>query len=180
MFRPIQTERLKFRNFVATDTPVLFTYRSHPDVARYQDWAPQSLHETARFIEDQQDVMMNTPGTWRQLGIALKNDNRLIGDCGIHFPSITPFQVEFGISLDPHYQGQGYATEALKGLFSFLFKDLGKHRIYGSADPRNTASTTLMERLGMRKEAHFVESYRFKGTWADDVIYAMLAREFVS
>jgi hypothetical protein len=31
----------------------------------------------------------------------------------------------------------------------------------------------------MRREAHFVESLRFKGAWADDAIYGMLRREHV-
>jgi RimJ/RimL family protein N-acetyltransferase len=30
----------------------------------------------------------------------------------------------------------------------------------------------------MRKEAHFRESLRMDGEWADDVIYAMLDREW--
>jgi len=30
----------------------------------------------------------------------------------------------------------------------------------------------------MRQEAHFVESLRFKGEWADDVICAVLQREW--
>ena len=56
---------------------------------------------------------------------------------------------------------------------------LGKHRVYGSVDPGNAPSLALLERVGMRREAHFVENLLFKGAWADDVIYAMLRREYV-
>ena len=35
-----------------------------------------------------------------------------------------------------------------------------------------------MKRLGMRQEAHFKESLWFKGEWADDVVFAILAREW--
>jgi len=58
------------------------------------------------------------------------------------------------------------------------FDELGLHRIIGRCDARNTASARLMERLGMRQEAHFRENERFKGEWGDELIYAMLAREW--
>jgi RimJ/RimL family protein N-acetyltransferase len=35
-----------------------------------------------------------------------------------------------------------------------------------------------MERLGMRKEAHFVQNERFKGEWGDELVYAILATEY--
>jgi RimJ/RimL family protein N-acetyltransferase len=87
-------------------------------------------------------------------------------------------QVEFGISLDPRYQRVGYATEALRALLNFLLIDLGKHRAIGSVDPRNLRSVKLMQRVGMRQEAHFVSSLWIKGEWVDDVIFAMLASDW--
>lgn len=36
----------------------------------------------------------------------------------------------------------------------------------------------LVERLGFRKEAHFKESYYANGQWNDDLIYALLQREW--
>ena len=37
----------------------------------------------------------------------------------------------------------------------------------------------LLERAGMRREAHFVERLWFKGAWADDVICAVLRGEYL-
>jgi RimJ/RimL family protein N-acetyltransferase len=36
----------------------------------------------------------------------------------------------------------------------------------------------LMERIGLRKEGHFVQSLWFKDRWADDIVFAMLASEW--
>jgi len=36
----------------------------------------------------------------------------------------------------------------------------------------------LMERLGMRREAHLVENEWFKGEWGSELVYAMLDREW--
>jgi RimJ/RimL family protein N-acetyltransferase len=35
-----------------------------------------------------------------------------------------------------------------------------------------------MERMGMRREAHFVENEFVKRRWADELVYAMLDREW--
>jgi hypothetical protein len=42
----------------------------------------------------------------------------------------------------------------------------------------NAASARLMGRLGMRQEAHHGESYLFRGEWADQLVFAILAREW--
>jgi RimJ/RimL family protein N-acetyltransferase len=102
----------------------------------------------------------------------------MAGDVGIHVQAHDSRQVEIGITLARAFQGRGLATEALNAVLEYIFKNLGKHRVYGSVDPRNEASLALLERIGMRREAHFVESIWFKGAWVDDVICAILRREF--
>jgi RimJ/RimL family protein N-acetyltransferase len=37
-----------------------------------------------------------------------------------------------------------------------------------------------MERLGMRREAHLVENEWVKGEWTDELVFAMLDREWVA
>jgi RimJ/RimL family protein N-acetyltransferase len=45
-----------------------------------------------------------------------------------------------------------------------------------SAD--NAGSWRLMERLGMRREAHFVKNCYHDGVWVDEYVYAILAEEW--
>ena len=44
---------------------------------------------------------------------------------------------------------------------------------------RYQPSVALLERVGMRKEAHFRKSIWFKGEWADDMVFAILASEWL-
>ena len=48
----------------------------------------------------------------------------------------------------------------------------------GRCDARNKASARVMERLGLRREAHLIENECIKGEWTDELIYAMLATEW--
>ena len=47
----------------------------------------------------------------------------------------------------------------------------------GAWRPRNTASARVLEKLGMRREAHLVENEWVKGEWQSELVYALLARE---
>ncbi len=180
MWKDLETGRLRLRRLVAADSPAVYAYRSLPEVSRFQFWDPRSEEEIRAFIEELSRIEPDTPGTWFQLGITLRDSGLLIGDCGMRFPAEEKWQVELGISLAPPHHGKGYATEALGTVLDYCFGSLGKHRVFASADPRNDASIALMERIGMRREAHFRESLWFKEAWADDLIYAILDREWIS
>ena len=117
------------------------------------------------------------PGTWFQLGVRLRESAALVGDLGVHFFE-DGRQVEVGFTLAPDSQGRGLGTEAVVGLLDYLFRHLHKHRVSASVDPRNERSLRLLRRVGMRQEAHFLQSLHFKGEWADDTVFAILASEW--
>jgi RimJ/RimL family protein N-acetyltransferase len=179
-FTPLETSRLLLRRIEYSDSEAVLAYRIKPEVARFQSWETPNLGEIRIFAAEMEILPVNQPGTWFQLVLVLRESGSVIGDIGMHFlPQDSP-QVEVGITLDSVYQGKGYATEALSAVLEYLFLTLNKHRIFASVDPRNGASVALLERVGMRREAHFRESLWFKGAWADDYVYAILGREYRS
>lgn len=179
-FAEILTERLAVRQLVASDAQKIFEYRSLPEVARFQSWGIQSREEIQSQIKSLSVSEPGIPGSWYQIAIALRSSGELIGDFGFHVLGTEPRQAEIGISLAPQYQFHGYATEALSALLNYLFVGLSKHRAFGSVDPRNLRSIKLMQRVGMRMEAHFVKSLWFKGEWVDDMIFAVLASDWTN
>jgi Acetyltransferases, including N-acetylases of ribosomal proteins len=176
--RGIDTARLRLDRLEASDAPALFAYRGDDAVARYQGWKPASLAEAEAFINEQADVPFGTKDAWCQLAVRDRATGDLVGDLGVHFPASTSDAIEFGISLRPDAQGHGYAREVMAAMLDLAFGAWGYRRTVGSVDPRNVSSIALLRSLGFRQEAHHVESYFFRGEWVDDVIYAMLAREW--
>jgi len=69
------------------------------------------------------------------------------------------------------------ATEAVSTLVNKLFSEFNVHRIQANLDARNTASQKLCERIGMRKEAHFIQNYWNKNEWTDSFVYGMLSSD---
>jgi RimJ/RimL family protein N-acetyltransferase len=90
------------------------------------------------------------------LAVELKETKKVIGEVSLTWSSQAHQQGEVGFIFHPDYQGYGYATEGTKVMLGLGFEELKLHRIYGRCDARNLASYKLMERLGMRREAHFV------------------------
>lgn len=172
----LSTERLWFDALRESDAAVLFAYRADPEVSRYQGWRPESLSDAKSFIRNQSGLAEPSPGQWFQRAIRRIDDGTLIGDLGLCLSDDK--QAEFGITLAPSAQGHGFAREALGGLFRALFGRLDVHRVHASVDPRNASSMALLKAVGMRQEAHFQESLWSRGEWVDDVIFAMLAREW--
>ncbi len=118
------------------------------------------------------------PGEWCQLALELKAGGEMIGDVAFCILKEDNLQAEIGFTLSRRYQGQGYATEALRRLLAYLFDELQLHRVRANCDPENTASTRLLERVGMRQEGHMLHSLWLKGRWADEYWYAILREEW--
>ena len=177
----LETNRLILRPFQEQDIEPFRLYRSDPEVARYQGWeAPFSLEQATRFVTEMNSKTPGEPGQWYQIALELKATGEMIGDCAFQRLSEDNSQAEIAFTLASHFQGQGYATEAVRCLIDYLFSDLELHRIRANCDPDNLASSRLMQRVGMRHEGRFVESLSFKGCWAGEDWYAILRREWIS
>jgi len=178
-FQPIETPRLLLRCFEARDAQAFSDYRSDPEVARYQGWdAPYSLERAQRFVQEMQAALVGAPEEWYQVAIELKSEGVLIGDIGFKIFSAGR-QGEIGFTLMHAYQGKGYAYEAAERILRLLFEQFDLHRVQANCDPRNAPSYRLLEKLGMRREGHMLESIWFKGDWADEYWYAILRREWL-
>ena len=175
----LSTNRLVLRPFTEADLPAFAAYRSDPEVARYQSWSPPYSMDAARaFLEQMSRAVPGTPGTWFQLAMERHAQPGIIGDCAFQVLPEDALQAQIGFTLSPAFQRQGYASEAVRELVSFLFAEFKLHRITAICDAKNLASARLLERIGMRREGQYRENVWFKGAWGDEYLYAILDREW--
>lgn len=172
-----KTNRLIIRPITLNDKIDIFNYRSDKETNQFQSWIPDTIKDVENFINNT-STKIDEPKTWFQFVIIEKESGKIIGDIGIHFFDKDNKQVELGCTLDKYFHNKGYATEALICVINYLFCDLNKHRIITSIDPFNKNSIRLVQRIGFRKEAHFIESLFVKGKWVDDIIYALIEKDW--
>ncbi len=176
---PIRTDRLQLRPVVAADVPAIFEYRSRREVSQWTGGENREIVPfTTWFLERTDldnlvverdgtvigDLMLSVENAWAQREVADDAANT---------------QATLGWTFDPAHQGQGLATEAVSALIDLCFGPLGLRRVRAECFSDNEPSWRLMERLGMRREAHFVKDslHRDLG-WLDEYVYGLLASEW--
>lgn len=175
---PWSTERLVLRRFRGPDLPALLAYRNDPLVARYQSWDSVTEEVGAAIVATHAVRPLGVPDAGLQIAIERTDGGVLIGDCYLQVDRSEPRQAEIGYTLARDEQGNGYATEAVSCLLDHVFPDLDLHRVVALVDCENERSIALLERLGFRREGHFVQSYWDDDRWADEYLYAILREEW--
>ena len=177
-FTTLETTRLRLRRFTDADLALFMTYRNDPEVARYQSWEGITESEAHVFLQEQQKARPGVRGQWFQIAIELRETGILVGDCALKVEEYDERQAEIGYTLARAYQGRGIASEAVSRVLDYAFLTLGLHRVIAITDCKNSASVALLERLGLRREGHFLQNIWFKGKWGDEYLYAMLQEEW--
>ena len=177
---PRHTQRLTIRPATTADTEATWSFRQLDSVSQWITRAPRTIDDYRPQFEDPASLAMT---------LVIEIDGSVIGDLMLRIEDAwaqaevtehaKQVQADLGWALHPDHTGHGYATEAVSELMRIAFEDLGLRRVTANCFADNEASWRLMERLGMRREAHNVrDSLHRSGQWLDGYTYALLADEY--
>lgn len=173
---PIRTARLVLREIAEADLDDHTRLFSSPSVVRYlyddQMDADQLRDHFARRLWQG----LPDEGAW--FNLAVEHDGVFVGEVGLSCVSAAHRGFEVGYVFSPEFHGLGFATEATRAMIDLAFRRFHAHRVTARLDARNVASRHLLERLGLRLEAHFVQSEFVKGEWSDELVFAVLEDEW--
>lgn len=176
---PVLTERLSLRPFVMADVDAVYSIQSREDVTRYLYWDPRSRRQVREVVAQRANqYRLDEFNDVLSLAVVRRDTDELIGSANLGWTSREHGQGELGYVLHPDHHGHGYATEVTKALLRLGFEGAGMHRVYGRCDGRNVASARVMAKAGMRREAHLRENEFVKGEWTDELVFALLAKEW--
>lgn len=173
------TERLVIRRFRPEDWKDLQAYVSLKEVTRYEPDYPTDDVGCRSLAE----FLANNPEFW---AVTLRHEDKVIGHihCGPRL-SKEAGNWNLGFVFHPGYQGKGFATEAAGRVMQYGFEVLNVRRFASGCNPLNTPSWKLLERLGMRREAHHIKDGFLKRDsegnplFQDSYIYAILKEEWL-
>ncbi|EJK87576.1 GNAT family N-acetyltransferase [Agrobacterium rhizogenes] len=172
------TERLILRGFMPEDFEAYSAYRSQPSIYRFLYRDPPSAEALRERFDASLNSCLSEDGSSLRWAVLRREDGALLGDVSLKLTSKAALQAEVGYIFNPAYAGKGYATEAVRTIIDLGFDKLGFHRIFARLDAQNNASVGVVERLGLRREAHLIENDRFNGVWGDEYIYAVLSHQW--
>ncbi|MCL2407158.1 MAG: GNAT family N-acetyltransferase [Defluviitaleaceae bacterium] len=167
----LKTEHLNLRPFSQNDWQAVHSWASNPENVRFMTFGPNTEEETKAFINT------TTPGE----DFIVERDGKAIGSCGIYF-DYGGDTGELGWLLHIDHHGQGLGTEICRELLRYGFEDIGLRRIIATCAAENHGSYRIMEKNKMRREAVHIKSRfgRIDNIWLDELLYAILAEEYVS
>jgi RimJ/RimL family protein N-acetyltransferase len=175
----VRTSRLVLRQFRLDDLEPLLAFHGDADAVRYVPYPARDRQTMASVLERKlTSTQLSQDGDLLELAVTRAAEQDVIGDVLLALSSAENETFEVGYIFSPAYGRQGYATETVTALLDLAFGELGARRVVARVDARNTASRLLLERIGLRQEAHLVENEWFKGELTSEVDYAVLQREW--
>lgn len=175
----IETKRLILREIKLSDCNDMFEYASIPWFGPMAGWQPhRTVGETKSIIQ-----LFIDKKKYGQLGtfaVILKEENKMIGTLELH-TYMRGFKAELGYSINPRYQGKGYATEAAIEAIIWGFEDLGLARIECTTYTHNFSSQKVCEKLHLTFEGLRKKGYQlYDGSLHDLKCYAITEDEYFS
>jgi RimJ/RimL family protein N-acetyltransferase len=161
---PLTTERLLLRRSRLDDADAISAYRSDPQVHRYQGWERTDPEGVRDEIESMTSRTPGDPGGWVQFSVEERETGLLVGDVGMSPVEDEPGVIKVGYTMDPAFQGRGYATEAVAALVAYAFESLGAEVVRAFASAENVPSIRVAEKVGMRLVERFERTYQGE-TW---------------
>ncbi|MEW1963026.1 GNAT family N-acetyltransferase [Microbacterium sp. NPDC077644] len=179
---PLRTERLEIRPATAEDLGAIWEYRRLPEVNRWLGPAPATREAFDDLYLDPERLATTLLITRPEDGAVIGDIMLKIGDAWAQREVIEQAkgtEAELGWTLAPEHTGQGYATEAVRGVIDVCFGALGLRRVHAGCFADNEPSWRMMERLGMRREEHSRKTALHRsGEWMDGMNYGLLAEEW--
>jgi RimJ/RimL family protein N-acetyltransferase len=173
----IETERLILRSFCKGDAADLLAYLREPGSRCFASLKLADLDAAQAEVEARS-------GSDEHVAVCLRSSDTLIGDLFCVHEAADTYSVGWNFNAD--FGGAGYATEAARALFEYLFSVKQARRLYAYVEEGNSASQRLCERLRMRKEGLFKEFISFvkdsEGTpiFENTMQYAILRKEWIA
>ena len=145
----METERILLRPWREEDAEALYRHASDPEVGPRAGWSPhKSVDESRNIIR----TLFANDHTW---AIVQKESREPIGCICYYTPDesnigIFPNDAEVGYWVARPYWNRGIATEALKLLIDYCFRQRGFRTLWADYFPDNQASGRVMQKCGFK------------------------------
>ena len=176
-----ETERLLIRSPLPGDGPALneAVVESLDSLRPWMPWA-----QTAPTVEASEENVrkgrvrfLERSDLW--LLLFLKGTNTMVGGSGLHRMDWDVPKFEIGYWCRSRFEGQGYITEAVRGITAFAFNTLGAQRVMIRMDTRNVRSRAVAERTGYVLEGELRHDARaVDGSLRNTLVFSLLPDEF--
>lgn len=172
------TERTRINIQSPSDAESLLAYyqRNSNHLFPWEPLRDSSFLTLEHFrLMGEESVQSFTEGRGYKFVVRTHDDDSIIGVCNysnvVHGVFLACF---LGYSIDYLYQSKGYMSEVLEKTLTYMFSEVGLHRVMANYMPRNTASEKVLNKMGFEKEGYARDYLKIAGRWEDHVLTAKI------
>jgi [ribosomal protein S5]-alanine N-acetyltransferase len=172
-FPVLKTSRLLLRDIQISDAEQIFKMRSSGRVNQFiARNNMDSINASVQLAEKTILAFQNRMAIgWAGI---LRNNNEIIGTCGFNQIDFANLRAEIGGELSVDYWGKNIAMEAIITIIQFGLEIMNLHSIEAKVSPENKGAIFLLEHIGFKKEAHFVDRIFFNQHFSDMAVYTLI------
>lgn len=173
----IRTERLLLRPWREKDAEILQSIANHKSISKFTRVPyPYKLKDAKKFIRDSAKKRRKKEEFC--FAIVIKNTNELIGS--ISLVKINWFYkwAEVGYWIGKDFRGNGFMSEAVRGLLDYGFKKINLNRIEINCFVENKASKRVIEKVGGVFEGKMRQKVFLRGKFYDLLVFSILRKEW--
>jgi len=174
----LETRRFRLRKIEPGDIEILHSYWSDDRVTEYMATSFETLEESQDMVAVLNSLPENAEGM--RWAIVDKQSGVVLGSCGYHNVKAEHRRAEVGYEIGWKYWGQGVMQEAMRAVLEHCFATRGFNRIEAFVTVGNNRSVHTLEKLGFKAEG-VLREYEFnKGGFQDQLVLALLQKEWQS
>jgi ribosomal-protein-alanine N-acetyltransferase len=175
----LETERLILRRFIEDDAEAMYkNWASDLEVTKFLTWQPHESEMVSKAVL-QNWIADYEKSDFYQWAIEIKADATIIGSISVVGIREEAHTASIGYCIGRSWWRQGYTSEALSEVVSFLIVDVGFNRVQACHDPRNPNSGAVMKKSGLRYEGLNRQAGKNNMPgFCDEMWYAILAEDW--
>lgn len=175
-FPILKTRRLVLQEITEAQGKAIFEMRSNGRVNQFIPREPlKTVAEANVLAQKAKEAFANKQGIgWAGV---LRDKQEIIGTCGFNSIDFDNLRAEIGGEMDVKYWGKNIAQEAVEAIIHFGLHTLNLHTIEAKVSPNNRGAIYVLEQLGFKKEAHYVDRVYFNGKFDDMAVYTLIEGE---
>ncbi|WP_322500942.1 GNAT family protein [Streptomyces rochei] len=176
--KPVLTgERTVLRPFTEADAARMGEIVGDPEVRRFtgspgHELTPELLRSWYGSRSAQPDRL--------DLAVTDPADGEVLGEVVLHAWVPEERSCTFRTLIGARGRGRGIGTEATRLIVGYAFEELGLHRVQLDAYAFNDRALRVYEKVGFVREGVRREVERRDGVWVDEVLMAVLDREWAA
>ncbi|EKV00427.1 acetyltransferase, ribosomal protein N-acetylase [Leptolyngbya sp. PCC 7375] len=162
--QPINTARLKIREFIFADADAFISFMTDPESTKFLTFTnEQTTREGAKSLIEFTIDSYGSEQPMLAFAVEEKDSKRFVGFCGLNPHDDETVEVMYAVM--PEARGRGYGAEIAIAISHHALNDLGYHRVVAPIAPENKYSQVVATKAGFKdcgivKQTNFPELVR--------------------